>query len=132
MNNEYTVMFKRGAFDLGAAVCPVAIKYNKNFVDAFWNSRRQSFTNHLFRLMTSWMLVVDVHFLEPQRQREGESTIAFAQRVQGMIASRAGLKIVPWDGYLKYYRPNPKIVENRRKAFAETLRTRIGEGKKAV
>ena len=47
VNNEYCVMFKRGAFDLGATVCPVAIKYNKVFVDAFWNSKRQSFTAHL-------------------------------------------------------------------------------------
>ena len=49
VNNEYCVMFKRGAFDLGATVCPVAIKYNKIFVDAFWNSKRQSFTAHLVR-----------------------------------------------------------------------------------
>ena len=42
-------MFKRGAFDLGATVCPVAIRYNKIFVDAFWNSKRQSFTAHLVR-----------------------------------------------------------------------------------
>lgn len=49
VNNEYCVMFKRGAFDLGATVYPVAIKYNKIFVDAFWNSRKQSFTNHLVR-----------------------------------------------------------------------------------
>ena len=49
VNNEYCVMFKRGAFDLGATVCPVAIKYNKVFVDAFWNSKRQSFTAHLVR-----------------------------------------------------------------------------------
>ena len=47
VNNEYCVMFKRGAFDIGATVCPVAIKYNKIFVDAFWNSKRQSFTQHL-------------------------------------------------------------------------------------
>ena len=51
VNNEYCVMFKRGAFDLGCTVCPVAIKYNKIFVDAFWNSRRQSFTAHLVRLL---------------------------------------------------------------------------------
>lgn len=44
VNNEYTVMFKRGAFDLGATVCPIAIRYNKIFVDAFWNSRRQPFS----------------------------------------------------------------------------------------
>ena len=50
VNNEYCVMFKRGAFDLGATVCPIAIKYNKIFVDAFWNSKRQSFTAHLVRV----------------------------------------------------------------------------------
>jgi len=32
-------MFKRGAFEMDAVVHPVAIKYNKIFVDAFWNSR---------------------------------------------------------------------------------------------
>jgi DTW domain-containing protein YfiP len=47
VNNEYTVMFKKGAFDLGATVCPVAIKYNKIFVDAFWNSRRQAFSTYI-------------------------------------------------------------------------------------
>ena len=30
----------QGAFELGCAVCPIAIKYNKTFVDAFWNSRQ--------------------------------------------------------------------------------------------
>jgi glycerol-3-phosphate O-acyltransferase 3/4 len=50
VNNEYTVMFKKGAFDLGATVCPVAIKYNKIFVDAFWNSRRQPFSTYIVRL----------------------------------------------------------------------------------
>ena len=43
VNNKYCVMFKRGAFDLGVDVVPVAIKYDNIFVDAFWNSRRQSF-----------------------------------------------------------------------------------------
>jgi len=40
---------QRGAFDIGATVYPIAIKYNKIFVDAFWNSRKQSFTAHLVR-----------------------------------------------------------------------------------
>ncbi len=53
-------------------VCPVAIKYNKIFVDAFWNSRKESFGKHLFRLMTSWALVCDVYFLEPQNIRPGK------------------------------------------------------------
>lgn len=37
-----SVMFKRGAFDMGVTVCPIAIKYNKIFVDAFWNRRGRS------------------------------------------------------------------------------------------
>lgn len=40
VNNEYCVQFKQGVFDMGADVCPIAIKYNKIFVDAFWNVRR--------------------------------------------------------------------------------------------
>ncbi|KAF7814729.1 glycerol-3-phosphate acyltransferase 3 [Senna tora] len=60
VNNQYTVMFKKGAFELGCTFCPVAIKYNKIFVDAFWNSRKQSFTMHLHQLMTSWVVVCDV------------------------------------------------------------------------
>jgi glycerol-3-phosphate O-acyltransferase 3/4 len=27
VNNEYCVMFKQGAFSLGAEICPIAIKY---------------------------------------------------------------------------------------------------------
>lgn len=54
VNNEYTVMFKRGAFDMDAHVCPIAIKYNKIFVDAFWNSKRQSFGQHLVRLLCGY------------------------------------------------------------------------------
>jgi glycerol-3-phosphate O-acyltransferase 3/4 len=133
VNNEYCVMFKRGAFDLGATVCPVAIKYNKIFVDAFWNSRRQSFSAHLFKLMTSWAVVCDVYFLEPTSKKPGETSQEFAERVQKMIADRANLRIAPWDGYLKYYNlgdKHPDLVDKRRKAFAETIKARyLSNGK---
>ncbi|KAK9803255.1 hypothetical protein WJX72_000102 [[Myrmecia] bisecta] len=128
VNNEYCVMFKRGAFDLGATVCPIAIKYNKIFVDAFWNSRRQSFSAHLLKLMTSWAVVCDVYFLEPQTRGEGESAQQFAERVQKLIAERAKLKIAPWDGYLKYYNlgdKHPDLIEKRRKAYADMLRNYV-------
>jgi len=124
VNNEYCVMFKRGAFDLGATVCPVAIKYNKIFVDAFWNSKAMSFTRHLLNLMTSWAVVCDVYFLEPQDRNPGESSSDFAARVQQMIAKKAGLRVVPWDGYLKYYNladKHPEIVEKRRRVVREAL-----------
>jgi hypothetical protein len=34
-------------------------------------------------------------------------------RVRGIISARAGLKKVPWDGYLKYSRPSPKHRERK-------------------
>ncbi|PKA60207.1 Lysophospholipid acyltransferase LPEAT1 [Apostasia shenzhenica] len=125
VNNQYTVMFKKGAFELGCAVCPIAIKYNKIFVDAFWNSKKQSFTMHLVRLMTSWAVVCDVWYLEPQYLRRGETPIEFAERVRDMIAARAGLKKVPWDGYLKYFRPSPKLTEKKQQIFAESVLERL-------
>jgi hypothetical protein len=30
-----------------------------------------------------------------------------------MISARAGLKKVPWDGYLKHNRPSPKHTEEK-------------------
>nr|CAD1819176.1 unnamed protein product [Ananas comosus var. bracteatus] len=125
VNNHYTVMFKKGAFELGCAVCPIAIKYNKIFVDAFWNSKKQSFTMHLVRLMTSWAVVCDVWYLEPQYLRPGETPIEFAERVRDMISARAGLKKVPWDGYLKYFRPSPKHTERKQQIFAESILRRL-------
>ncbi|KAG8497782.1 hypothetical protein CXB51_007261 [Gossypium anomalum] len=113
VNNQYSVMFKKGAFELGCTICPIAIKYNKIFVDAFWNSRKQSFTMHLLQLMTSWAVVCDVWYLEPQNLRPDETPIEFAERVRDIISIRAGLKKVPWDGYLKYSRPSPKHRERK-------------------
>ncbi|CAM6037170.1 unnamed protein product [Sphagnum compactum] len=125
VNNEYTVMFKKGAFELDCTVCPIAIKYNKIFVDAFWNSKKQSFTMHLMRLMTSWAVVCDVWYLEPQTLHPGETPIEFAERVRDLIANRAGIKKVPWDGYLKYYRPSPKLTEKKQQNFAEAVIRRL-------
>ncbi len=42
-----------------------------------------------------------------------------------MIAKRAGLIDVPWDGYLKYFRPSERFVEERRKLFASSLIARF-------
>ncbi|KAF3533436.1 hypothetical protein DY000_02036513 [Brassica cretica] len=125
VNNNYTVMFKKGAFELDCTVCPIAIKYNKIFVDAFWNSRKQSFTMHLLQLMTSWAVVCEVWYLEPQTIRLGETAIEFAERVRDMISHRAGLKKVPWDGYLKYSRPSSKHSERKQQSFAESILARL-------
>ncbi|KAI7837992.1 hypothetical protein COHA_008174 [Chlorella ohadii] len=115
VNNEYVVMFKRGAFDLDATVCPIAIKYNKIFVDAFWNSKRQSFSAHLVKLMCSWAL----------SRRPGETAQQFAERVQRMIADKARLRVAPWDGYLKYYNlgdKHPDLIEKQRRVFSDAIK----------
>ncbi|KAK6121514.1 hypothetical protein DH2020_044744 [Rehmannia glutinosa] len=134
VNNHYTVMFKKGAFELGCTVCPIAIKYNKIFVDAFWNSRNMLksclqaiLTTHLLQLMTSWAVVCDVWYLEPQNLKPGETPIEFAERVRDIISVRAGLKKVPWDGYLKYSRPSPKHLERKQQSFAESVLSRLEE-----
>jgi glycerol-3-phosphate O-acyltransferase 3/4 len=36
------------------------------FVDAYWNSRAQTFAQHLFSMMTSWAVVCDVWFMDQQ------------------------------------------------------------------
>ena len=131
VNNRYCTMFKKGAFDLGATVCPIALKYNKLFVDAFWSSRQQSFTMHLCELMTSWTVIADIYFLEPQTKREDESAIEFASRVQALIAKKARLKIVPWDGMLKYYSPSPLLCEQKRENFASALKARLVKSEKS-
>eukprot|EP00899_Mesostigma_viride_P009378 jgi/Mesvir1/18441/Mv14302-RA.1 len=65
--------------------------------------------------MTSWAVVpvCDVWYLEPQTQQEGETPEDFADRVKRVIAQKAGIKPMPWDGYLKYYRPSEKLTEKR-------------------
>ena len=64
----------------GITVIPIAIKYNNIFVDAYWHSRKQSFTQHLFSLMTSWAVVCDVWYMEPQSILPGEEPRQFAER----------------------------------------------------
>lgn len=125
VNNEYCVQFKKGVFELGATIVPVAIKYNKIFCDAFWHSRKESFAWYLVRLMMSWCVVCDVYYLEPQTVQAGEDPVAFAERVQAMICRKAGLKVVPWDGYLKFLKLSPKVMEEQQRVIAESISKRL-------
>merc|ERR1712228_995183 len=117
VNNEYCIQFKKGAFSLGAEICPVAIKYNKSFIDAYWISRQRSFPRHVMDIMTSWAMVVEVHYLEPQSKEENESDIEFSDRVKAMIAKAGGLKNVAWNGYLKHYKPSERVIDKTKKCW---------------
>eukprot|EP01121_Diplochlamys_sp_Union-15-3_P004215 TRINITY_DN1422_c0_g2_i3.p1 TRINITY_DN1422_c0_g2~~TRINITY_DN1422_c0_g2_i3.p1 ORF type:complete len:287 (-),score=45.00 TRINITY_DN1422_c0_g2_i3:5-865(-) len=125
VNNEYCVMFKKGAFELDAKIIPIAIKYNKLFCDPFWNTRKQSWWYHLFGLMKGWAVVCDVYFLEPMTINIDETPAEFANRVKKVIAKKAGLKNVPWDGYLKHVTPGPRYKEQLQKRFLSSIVRRM-------
>ena len=44
-------------------------QYDPRFADPFWNSSKQSLSKHLLMMLTSWALVVDVWYMEPQKQQ---------------------------------------------------------------
>lgn len=66
-----------------------------------------------------------MYYLEPQTRLPEESVTGFADRVKKLIAKRARLVPVPWDGYLKYYRPRPSFLEHRQQVVANMLRFRF-------
>eukprot|EP00768_Dysnectes_brevis_P005599 gnl/Dysnectes_brevis/4107_a5398_484.p1 GENE.gnl/Dysnectes_brevis/4107_a5398_484~~gnl/Dysnectes_brevis/4107_a5398_484.p1 ORF type:complete len:526 (+),score=170.97 gnl/Dysnectes_brevis/4107_a5398_484:102-1679(+) len=125
VNNRFCVMFKKGAFQLGAEVVPIAIKYNETFSStAYWNSRRHSFLVHLGRIMSSWALVADVWFLDPEVIRQNETAAQFAERVKLKIAAQAGLRPRNWNGFLKYCVISERMLQARRVEFLARMGVR--------
>ncbi|KAK2713077.1 hypothetical protein QYM36_011687, partial [Artemia franciscana] len=91
INNTSVMQFKKGSFEVGGTIYPVAIKYDARFGNAFWNSSRYSMMQHMYLKMTSWAIVCDVWYLPPMTRNEGESAIDFASRVKAAIARQGGL-----------------------------------------
>jgi hypothetical protein len=44
-----------------------------------------------------------------------------------MIARQANLISVPWDGYLKYFKPKKEMLEERRRMYARMLLSRFSD-----
>mgnify|MGYP003706006227 CR=1 FL=1 len=123
VNNDFVVQFKKTVFDLDRdiAICPIAIKYNKSFVDAYWISSQEGFLSYLFRLMRSFCLVCDVWYMDPMYRAGDETAIQFAARVQKAVADRAGLTNTDYDGYMKYWTPSLRYKRARQLAFAHQV-----------
>lgn len=96
INNTSVMQFKKGSFEVGCPIYPVAIKYDPRFGDAFWNSSKDSMGQYLFKMMTSWAIVCDVWYLPPVQQKEGESSVEYANRVKHLIAQQGGLVDLVW------------------------------------
>ncbi|XP_029459612.1 glycerol-3-phosphate acyltransferase 4 isoform X2 [Rhinatrema bivittatum] len=96
INNTSVMMFKKGSFEIGATVYPVAIKYDPQFGDAFWNSSKYGMVEYLLRMMSSWAIVCSVWYLPPMTRKDGEDAVRFANRVKAEIAKQGGLADLLW------------------------------------
>jgi len=89
-------------------------RYDKKFGDPYFNTREQSFMQHLLYLMTRWVNPVQVYWIPPMKKEDGESAVQFSDRVKAVISEIAGLKNLSWDGYLKNYRPTREKQDKMR------------------
>jgi len=122
INNTSVMQFKKGSFEVGGVVYPVAIKYDPKFGDAFWNSSKDSMMIYLFKMMTSWAIVVDVWYLPPMIRQEDEDAIDFANRVKKEIAQCGGLVDLVWDGNLKRQAVKSEWKEAQQQEFSRRIK----------
>ncbi|MFH4974994.1 hypothetical protein AB6A40_001703 [Gnathostoma spinigerum] len=117
INNTSVMMFKKGCFEIGSTVFPIAMKYDPRFGDPFWNSSEQGWCEHLSHLITSWAIICHVWYLPPMNKLPHESAIQFANRVKKEIAVCGGLIDLQWDGGLKRFKVPRKLVISQQKRY---------------
>lgn len=122
INNTSIMMFKKGSFEIGSTIYPVAIKYDSRFADPFWNSSKESLSRHLLNILTSWALVCDVWYLPPQQKRVDETAIQFTSRVKSLIAKQGGLVDLEWDGQLKREKPKPALLMKQQEEYSRRIK----------
>nr|XP_023406700.1 glycerol-3-phosphate acyltransferase 4 [Loxodonta africana] len=121
INNTSVMMFKKGSFEIGATVYPVAIKYDPQFGDAFWNSSKYGMVTYLLRMMTSWAIVCSVWYLPPMTRETNEDAVQFANRVKSAIARQGGLVDLLWDGGLKREKVKDTFKEEQQKLYSKMI-----------
>ncbi|XP_026152756.1 glycerol-3-phosphate acyltransferase 3 [Mastacembelus armatus] len=126
INNTSVMMFKKGSFEVGATISPVAIKYDPRFGDAFWNSSKYNIVSYLLRTMTSWAVVVNVWYLPPMSLQDGEDAAQFANKVKSAIARQGGLLDLAWDGGLKRGKVKDTLREEQQRMYSSIVLGPIG------
>ncbi|XP_051541273.1 glycerol-3-phosphate acyltransferase 4-like isoform X1 [Myxocyprinus asiaticus] len=121
INNTSVMMFKKGSFEIGCTVYPVAIKYDPRFGDAFWNSSKFGMVSYLLHMMSSWAIVCSVWYLPPMSKMEREDAVQFANRVKAAIARKGGLADLLWDGGLKRGKVKEVFKEEQQKLYSKVL-----------
>lgn len=122
INNTSIMQFKKGSFEVGGAIFPVAIKYDPKFGEAFWNSSKYNMLTYIYMMMTSWAIVCDVWYLPPMYRKEGEDAIEFANRVKREIALKGGLVDLVWDGNLKRTGVKKEWIAAQQEHFSRRLK----------
>jgi len=122
INNTSVMMFKKGCFEIGARIYPVAIKYDLRFGDAFWNSSKHTMLQYLILMMTSWAIVVDVYYLPPMDIMDGEDAAQFANRVKHEIAKKGSFVDLHWDGNLKRSAPKLDLMYEQQQKYVSQLK----------
>ncbi|XP_067340743.1 glycerol-3-phosphate acyltransferase 3 isoform X2 [Channa argus] len=95
INNTSVMMFKKGSFEIGGTIYPVAIKYDPRLGDAFWNSSKHNM--------------------------DGEDAAQFASRVKSAIALQGGLLDLAWDGGLKRAKVKDSLKEEQQKMYSSII-----------
>ncbi|XP_060707537.1 glycerol-3-phosphate acyltransferase 3 [Hemiscyllium ocellatum] len=121
INNTSVMMFKKGSFEVGGTIYPVAIKYDPQFGDAFWNSSKYGMVSYLLQMMTSWAIVCNVWYLPPMSRQEDEDAVQFANRVKAAIAQQGGLVDLAWDGALKRAKVKDSMKEQQQKSYSNMI-----------
>ncbi|XP_009638292.1 glycerol-3-phosphate acyltransferase 3 isoform X1 [Egretta garzetta] len=121
INNTSVMMFKKGSFEVGGTIHPVAIKYDPRFGDAFWNSTKYSIMTYIFNVLTSWAIVCNVWYLPPMVKEEEEDAVHFANRVKAVIAAQGGMSVLPWDGGLKRKKVKESFKEEQQKKYCQII-----------
>lgn len=101
VNNKHTLLFQKGAFEMGVKIYPVAINYKKTLLDPYWNRKKQGFIGHILYLITRWRIDAEVTWMPPVVLESGENPVAFSHRVKKLISEKANLYNTPWNGYFK-------------------------------
>ncbi|KAI8034641.1 glycerol-3-phosphate acyltransferase 4 [Drosophila gunungcola] len=105
INNTAVMQFKKGSFAVSDIVYPVAIRYDRRFGEAFWDSARYSMLRYMVMVVSSWCICCDVWYMPPLSRCPDESPVEFSNRVKAAIAAQADIDDLPWDGNLKRWSP---------------------------
>ncbi|VDL81679.1 unnamed protein product [Nippostrongylus brasiliensis] len=103
-----SIGLRKAIFEDGVNICPIAIRQDSRFGDAFWSETR--FWHYLLRVMTSWALPLNITYLAPLTRQPQETNMDFAARAQSVIAEVVGVPAGQFDGSLYYSKTEQRRV----------------------